>query len=94
MKQRRRREAVYRGMGDIIRCLDESGSTEGDNAAWGKAVAMTLLDIAEDGGRSFALIHFSGPGSAVVHEFRPGQYTAADNRSRAFKILVKREKIC
>ena len=50
---------VYRGMGDIIRCPDESGSTEGKAAAWGKAVALTLLDIAEDGGRSFALIRYA-----------------------------------
>ena len=83
MKQYRRREPIYKGMGDIICCLDESGSTQGDSAAWGKAVALTLLDIAEDGGRNFALVHFSGPGSAVVHEFRPGQYAAADKRTAA-----------
>ena len=87
MKQYRRREPVYRGMGDIICCLDESGSTEGDAAAWGKAVALTLLDIAEDGGRSFALIHFSGPGDAVVNLFRPGEYTAADKMTAAETFL-------
>ena len=87
MKQYRRREPVYRGMGDIICCLDESGSTEGDAAAWGKAVALTLLDIAEDGGRSFALIHFSGPGDAVVNLFRPGEYTAADKMAAAETFL-------
>ena len=44
LKQYRRREPVHKGMGDIICCLDESGSTRGDAAAWGKAVALTLLD--------------------------------------------------
>ena len=87
MKQYRRREPVYRGMGDIICCLDESGSTQGDSAAWGKAVALTLLDIAEDGGRSFALVHFSGPGEAVVSLFRPGEYTATDKMTAAETFL-------
>ena len=44
LKQYRRRELIHKGMGDIICCLDESDSTCGDAAAWGKAVAMTLLD--------------------------------------------------
>ena len=47
-------------MGDIICCLDESSSTEGEAAAWGKAVAMTLLEIAAESRRRFALIHFAG----------------------------------
>ena len=55
IKQYQRREPIYKGMGDIICCLDESLSTEGDPAAWGKAVALTLLEIAADGGRSFRL---------------------------------------
>ena len=32
IKQYRRREPIYKGMGDIICCLDESGSTEGECA--------------------------------------------------------------
>lgn len=56
--------------GDIICCLDESDSTKGDAAAWGKAIALTLLDIAMDSSRSFALIHFSGSGSRA-DVFRP-----------------------
>ena len=43
LKQYRRREPVHKGMGDMICCLDESGSTRGDAAAWGKAVALTLF---------------------------------------------------
>lgn len=74
IKQYRRREPVYRGMGDIICCLDESGSTRGDNAEWGKAVALTLLEIASESGRRFALIHFSGAGRFQTDLFLPGQY--------------------
>ena len=58
IKQYRRREPVYKGAGDIICCLDESGSTAGDLAAWGKAVALTLLEIAQSERRKFALVHF------------------------------------
>lgn len=83
IKQYQRREPVYKGMGDIICCLDESGSTKGDAAAWGKAVALTLLDIAADNARSFALIHFSGPGSCKVDVFRPGQYSMDDKMAAA-----------
>lgn len=83
IKQYRRREAVYKGQGDIICCLDESSSTRGDAAAWGKAVALTLLEIAADSGRSFALIHFSGPDSIKIDLFRPGAYTAADKMAAA-----------
>lgn len=72
IKQYQRREPIYKGAGDIICCLDESRSTQGDAQAWGKAVAMTLLEIASDGGRKFALIHFSGSGSFLTHTFLPG----------------------
>ena len=43
IKQYRRREPIYKGAGAMICCLDESGSTAGECAAWGKAVALTLL---------------------------------------------------
>lgn len=87
VKQYRRREPVYKGMGDIICCLDESGSTEGDPAAWGKAVALTLLEIAADNNRKFALIHFSGSGSVQVDVFLPGQYGVADKMRAAETFL-------
>jgi len=58
LHQYKRREAVYKGIGDIIMCLDESGSTKED-APWGKAVALALLDAAMIGGRKFALVHFA-----------------------------------
>lgn len=87
IKQYQRREPIYRGAGDIICCLDESDSTEGDPAAWGKAVALTLLEIAADGGRSFALVHFSGPGSMRTDLFRPGAYTIEDKMNAAETFL-------
>lgn len=65
-------------LGDIICCLDESSSTEGEAAAWGKAVAMTLLEIAAESRRSFALIHFAGSSSCQVDIFRPGEYILED----------------
>lgn len=87
IKQYQRREPVYKGAGDIICCLDESDSTEGDPAAWGKAVALTLLEIAADGGRSFALVHFSGRGSKKTDLFRPGAYTMAEKMAAAETFL-------
>lgn len=87
IKQYRRREPVYKGNGDIICCLDESGSTRGDAAAWGKAVAMTLLEIAADGGRKFALVHFSSRSSYKADLFLPGAYTAADKLAAAETFL-------
>ena len=87
IKQYRRREPIRKGAGDIICCLDESDSTRGDNAAWGKAVALTLLEIAAEGGRSFALIHFSGAGGLHTDVFRPGEYTAADKMTAAERFL-------
>lgn len=83
IKQYQRREAIYKGAGDIICCLDESSSTAGENAAWGKAVALTLLEIADSGGRSFALVHFSGRDSFRTDAFRPGAYTTADKMKTA-----------
>ncbi|WP_251319856.1 hypothetical protein [Flintibacter muris] len=87
IKQYQRREPIYKGMGDIICCLDESISTQGDPAAWGKAVALTLLEIAADSGRSFALVHFAGSGDFQTDVFRPGNYTMQDKLSAAETFL-------
>lgn len=86
-KQYCRREPVYKGKGDIVCCLDESGSTRGDAAAWGKAIAMVLLEIAESQGRKFALIHFSGPSSFQTDCFLPGCYTTEDKLRAAETFL-------
>lgn len=87
IKQYQRREPIYKGMGDIICCLDESISTAGDPAAWGKAVALTLLEIAADSGRGFALIHFADSGDFKTDLFRPGEYTMQDKLSAAETFL-------
>ncbi len=87
IKQYQRREPIYKGMGDIICCLDESDSTKGDPAAWGKAVALTLLEIVEDSGRNFAVIHFSGTGSFQVDVFQPGEYSMEDKMRAAETFL-------
>ncbi len=87
IKQYQRREPVYKGMGDVICCLDESGSTKGAPAAWGKTVALTLLEIAADGKRKFALIHFSGSSRCQVDIFRPGEYTVEDKMRAAETFL-------
>lgn len=87
IKQYRRREPIYKGAGDIICCLDESGSTAGECAAWGKAVALTLLEIAECEGRKFALIHFSGPGRFQTDLFLPKQ-AAVEDRLRAAETFL------
>ena len=87
IKQYRRREPIYKGMGDIICCLDESDSTDGEAADWGKAVALTLLEIAAESGRRFALIHFSGRGSFHTDLFLPGQYGTADKMRAAETFL-------
>ena len=87
LKQYRRREPVHKGMGDIICCLDESGSTRGDAAAWGKAVALTLLDIATENRRKFALIHFAGSSSCKVDVFLPGQYSMQNKMNAAETFL-------
>ena len=87
IKQYRRREPIYKGAGAMICCLDESGSTAGECAAWGKAVALTLLEIAESEGRKFALIHFSGPGRFQTDRFLPKQATVEDKLRAAETFL-------
>jgi uncharacterized protein with von Willebrand factor type A (vWA) domain len=46
------------GRGPIVLCCDESGSMEGDNECWAKAVSLALLDIAQRQRRSWSFIHF------------------------------------
>jgi uncharacterized protein with von Willebrand factor type A (vWA) domain len=76
LKQYRRRDRIAEGAGDIIVCLDESGSARSE-AAWGKAVTLTLLDIAMRRGRKFALVHFSHEGHFRTDTFAPGRYDAS-----------------
>lgn len=87
IKQYCRRESIRKGRGDIICCVDESGSMSGEPTAWSKAVALTLLEVAESEGRKFALIHFSGPGSFQTDLFLPKQYGTEDKLRAAETFL-------
>ena len=78
-----KRERIHKGHGGIIVCLDESGSTKGENAEWGKALALAVQDSCAHEGRKFALVHFSGAGQIRTDRFLPGQYTSADLLSAA-----------
>ena len=57
--------------------LDESGSAE-EAAPWCKAVALALLDIAIQGKRRFAMIHFSSTGHFQTDLFLPGEFDRED----------------
>ncbi len=48
---------------------------------------MTLLEIATDGKRKFALIHFSGSIRCQVDIFRPDEYTVEDKMRAAETFL-------
>ena len=48
---------------------------------------MALLEIAETGGRKFALIHFSGPGSFKTDVFLSRQYAMEDKLRAAETFL-------
>ncbi len=46
--------------GAIVVCIDESGSMQGEQDIWAKAVAIALLHIAVKQKRSFHVVHFNG----------------------------------
>ncbi len=77
LKQYQRREPISKVTGDIICMLDESGSAE-EAVPWCKAVALALLDIAIQGKRRFAMIHFSSAGKFQTDLFLPGQFDRED----------------
>lgn len=76
LKQYRRRERIAEGDSDFIVCIDTSGSMQGDREAWSKAVAMSLMNIAAEKKRNFALINFSSDVQTAV--FIHGQYSYED----------------
>lgn len=78
LRQYARRDMVRKGRGDIIVCLDESASTDGENAVWAKALALALQDICAHDNRQFALIHFSSASEIKTDLFLPGKYSGAD----------------
>ena len=48
---------------------------------------MTLLEIAAESRRSFALIHFAGSNSCQADIFRPGEYTLEDKLTASETLL-------
>jgi len=75
LKQYRKRERVTKGYGDIVVCIDESGSMAGERIAWAKAVALVLLEHAIMNNRSHAMVRFSLPEEFVTHIFTKENYT-------------------
>ena len=78
LKQYRRRERITKGYGDIVVCIDESGSMAGDSIAWAKAVALVLLEYAAKNKRSCAMVRFSSKRDVAVHIYKVNQYTTDD----------------
>jgi len=87
VRQYKRRERISLGAGDVIVCVDESGSTEFDDKdAWAKAIAYALVDKVGSQGRCASVIHFSSASEVSEDLFIPGQYTSEDvmNSARHF----------
>ena len=78
LKQYRKRERITKGYGDIIICLDESGSMIGEPIAWAKAMALVLAEAAHRNRRSCAVIRFASATQVEAHVFRTGQYSVED----------------
>lgn len=55
-----------RSRGPLIVCLDVSSSMSGDKEVWAKAIALTLLDIAQRQRRRLHAICFAGPDTPVT----------------------------
>ena len=59
------------GMGPIVALIDCSGSMDGDNEIYAKAVCLTLLEIAKNQKRAFLAVHFdSGTDPDDLHTNR------------------------
>lgn len=78
LKQYRKREPTSKGYGDIVVCIDESGSMAGDSIAWAKAVALVLLEYAAQNNRSCAMVRFASKRDVAVHIYKANQYTTDD----------------
>ncbi|MGI9862712.1 VWA domain-containing protein [Moorella naiadis] len=57
------------GKGPVVCCLDSSGSMEGRQEIWSKAVMLALFQIAAREKRAFACIHFGSRDEIKVFEF-------------------------
>lgn len=80
--QYRKRVPIVKGKGDMIVLVDESGSTQ-SVAAWAKAFALAMLDIATKDKRKFALVHFASSDDVKVDLFEPGHYRSEDMMAAA-----------
>ena len=61
------RQDEEKGKGPMVVCLDLSSSMQGDKELWGKAVTLTLMDLARRHRRLFRAVLFSsGPESLKV----------------------------
>jgi len=61
------RKDEEKGKGPMVVCLDLSSSMQGDKELWGKAVTLTLMDLARRRRRLFRAVLFSsGEGSLKV----------------------------
>jgi len=78
LKQYRKRERISKGHGDAVICLDESDSTKGDPIAWGKALALTLMEAAHRNGQNCVIIRYSGIGMVEPHYFLLNKFTTED----------------
>ena len=78
LKQYRKRERIADGHGDIVVCIDESGSMSGEPIAWAKAVALVMLEYVSQNNRSCAMVRFASAKSIVTHVYKPKQYTTED----------------
>lgn len=63
--------------GDIIVCIDDSGSMSGDREPWAKAVGLALLAICKLQKRGFTGIHFGSPGETKTYEFDKSDWSAS-----------------
>lgn len=63
--------------GDIIVCIDDSGSMGGDREPWAKAVGLALLAICKLQKRGFTGIHFGSPGETKTYEFNKQDWSCS-----------------
>ncbi len=69
----------HSGRGPLVVCLDVSSSMSGDKEIWAKAVALTLLDIAQRQKRLFRVICFAAKDTPLLElDLNPGVRYAAD----------------
>ena len=79
LRQYKKRERVTIGEGDVIICIDESGSMRShDKDAWSKAIACVLVEHAVQRKRNAAIIRFARAGSAKSYVFRHDSCSRAE----------------